>query len=192
MKNQKLEESEGYKSLLKSVMADCKEGEDCFNKEGCDKQAHRYEKGKCYINIKCTHRYCNTFKWVIDRVKHYAKKTGLSEEEILDTWEKQRSYWYLNYYQESNQPLIEGDNVRVFETKDEFQKSLQGLGFRCPKCNHTSMKHNECDSNKCDWKSYGLFGTLGKGITVFIKEQLIMTEMFMPVAWEKQEEGVKQ
>ena len=38
---------------------------------------------------------------------------------------------------------------------------------------------------KCNWKSYGLFGTLNKGITVVVKEDLQSVEIFMPIAWEE-------
>jgi hypothetical protein len=36
----------------------------------------------------------------------------------------------------------------------------------------------------CDWKAYGLFGTLGKGISVFVKKEIRIETIFMPVSWE--------
>ncbi len=179
--------SKGYKSLLKSIKKDCDDGEGCFNPNGCDKQRYRYERGHCYANTKCMHSYCDKFKWVLDRVKHYAEKTGLTEEEILNSWEERRTYWVQNYYQESNQPLIQGDNVRVFDTREDIQKSLKGRGFRCPKCNHVSNTSQECGYDKCNWNSYGLLGTMGKGVSVFIKETFALVEIFMPIAWESKE-----
>ena len=191
-----IEDSKGYQSLLKTVKSDCKEGQDCFNENGCDHEYTRMEKRDgdtcehCYSVSKCFHKYCDTFKWIIDRAKHYAKKTGLSAGDILDSWEEQRDYSWNNYYQECNQPEIKGDNVRVFETREDFQFSLEDKGFRCPSCNHISQSHSDCDSGKemtkgkiCDWKSYGFFGTAGKGITVFIKETFALVEIFMPIAW---------
>ena len=183
----KIENCEGYKKLMEAVKRDCKEGNDCFSLDGCKQKS----------GIKCFHRYCDTFKWVLERVKHYSEKTGIPETEILDAWEKQRGYWYMNYYQDANQPLIKSDNVKVFETKEELQKSINGKGFRCPQCKGISKNPYECDSKvivkdikdgkkrECNWKSYGLFGTLGKGITVFVKENIRMEEIFMPVAWEQ-------
>lgn len=167
--------SVGYKKLEKSVRNDCEDGEKCFTPYGCDKE------GK----IKCFHRYCNKLKWIIERVKHYSEKTGLSAVEILNAWEKQRNYCYMNYYQDSKQPLINSENVKVFDTLDQLKISLKGKGFRCPVCNHISKNPYECDSKECDWKSYGLLGTCGKGVTIFVKEKLQIDEIFKPIAWEE-------
>ena len=190
-------ESKGYKKLIESVKSNCLTGQNCFNANGCDKQQYRYEGGHCYKNIKCFHAYCNKFKWIIDRANHYAEKTGLTAEEILDAWEDRRNYWYMNYYQESNQPEIKGTNVKIFDTKKEFIDSLKGQGFRCPCCNGISSNCYNCDSGiklqlinskkkkeTCNWSAGGLFSTMGKGVHVFIKETMDMAEIFMPIAWE--------
>ena len=66
--------SKGYESLMKKVKKDCIEGSNCFNPNGCDKNEN-----------KCFHRYCDKFKWIIDRAKHYAEKTGLNWEDIIDS-----------------------------------------------------------------------------------------------------------
>jgi hypothetical protein len=131
------------------------------------------------------------FSWVIDRVRHYSEKTGLEASAILDSWEKDRDYWHVNYYQEANQPEIKGDNVRVFENIGEFRSSLEGKGFRCPNCGGVSSNPMTCDtgikdkSGKiCDWKAYGLFRTMGKGVYIYIKSELKVFDIFMPIAWE--------
>lgn len=137
-----------------------------------------------------THDYREKVAWVIERAKHYAEKTGLTPEAILDAWEGRRNYWYMNYYQESNQPEIKGDKVRVFETVAELGKSIGEAGFRCPACEGVSKSPYECTSGitkngkTCDWKVYGLFGHLGKGVYVFVKEKAMGENLFMPVAWE--------
>ena len=41
----------------------------------------------------------------MDRAKHYSEQSGKSVEHILKVWEENRTYWYMNYYQECNQPL---------------------------------------------------------------------------------------
>lgn len=47
-----------------------------------------------------------------------------------------------------------------------------------------------CDSgvkvkgDVCNWKVYGLFGHLGKGVSVFVKDKLRIEKLFMPIAWE--------
>jgi hypothetical protein len=46
------------------------------------------------------------FNWVICRAKSYAHNEKVSIDVILDRWEENRSYWWLNYYQDCNQPKI--------------------------------------------------------------------------------------
>lgn len=180
----KLEECKGYKRLKESVEWDIKntKNQDCFfHADGCcckDKP------------VKCFHKYCDKFKWVIDRVNHYAEKTGCSAADILNTWEKDRDYWYMNYYQDGNQPKI--DKVRVFETNEEALKSI-GDKFRCPNCKGISTSPTNCNSGvvingkPCDWKSYGLFpfGT----VKTFVKKPMHLSTHFMPVNWEKEEQN---
>jgi len=156
---------EGYKSLLADVKKE----------EGRDQKDSRYR-------VK--------FHWVLARARHYADKTGLAAEEILDAWERCRRYWYMNYYQECKQPEIKDGHVRVFDTVEELQEAVGDSGFRCPHCNGVSTSAYECDSGveldgkKCDWKVYGLFGHCGNGISVFVKEKVAVQAIFMPLAWE--------
>ena len=108
----------GIESLREAVLRDTKGGNDCFNKNGCDHEFTRIvpETTPGLINMgittscrrvsKCTHKYCDKYKWVIERAKYYAEKTGKSFEEVIEIWERNRTYWYMNYYQESKQPLI--------------------------------------------------------------------------------------
>lgn len=167
-----IEECEGYKQLRKAILDDSKSGR---TEEERMKKLH----------------------FAVDRAKHYEAKTGISASEILTAWEKARSYWYMNYYQDSKQPLIEGELVRVFETTEELVKSIGKGGFRCPHCNGITPDPYECrsgirlqllNSDKkseiCNWKVYGLFGALGKGVFVFVKKELRGENLFMPLAWE--------
>jgi hypothetical protein len=140
-----------------------------------------------------THRYREKLSWVIERAVHYAEKTGLRPEAILDAWEENRDYWYMNYYQDANQPKIETDKVRVFDTVEELLASIGNAGFRCPSCEGVSKSPYACDTQikvhgkTCDWKVYGLFGHMGKGVSVYVKEKLRSDKLFMPVAWEPRE-----
>lgn len=165
-------ESAGYKKLLAAVEHD----------KGRD-QAHRYD---------------DKLTWAIERAKHYAQKTGIPACDILNAWEERRSYWYMNWYQESNQPEIKGDKVRVFDTKEALRDAIGESGFRCPACGGISTDPYTCNTGIevepakkkkpakiCDWKSWGLFGTMGKGAYVFVKSELRGQEIFMPIAWEK-------
>ena len=177
----------GYEKLMEAVKKDCNNigSCGCFNPDGCDKergQIGRYgEPGFKY----CTHKYCDKFKWVVDRAKHYAEKTGLPWESILDSWEEHRNYWYMNYYQEANQPEIKGNKVRVFDTVQAFREAVKDHRFRCPRCGGISSDPYECNAGRCDWKTYGLLP--GGGVHVFCKDAMIGEDIFMPVAWEEQE-----
>lgn len=181
--------SKGYLSLVSDVKRDTDNDKGTFNTEGCIQ--------KC-PGSHCFHKYCDKFKWVIDRANHYSNMSGIDATGILEKWENDRDYWYMNYYQECNQPKFEGDNIRIFDTVEEFKKSGIEKGFRCPHCNGISINPVTCNSGIkingkiCDWKAYGLFGTLGKGIFVFIKERLEGHTIFYPIAWESNEQEEKQ
>lgn len=166
-----IETCEGYKKLKASVDSD-------------ENQARK------------SHDYMGKLAWVIARAKHYAEKTGLSPSEVLDAWEKERTYWYMNFYQDCNQPPIKGDSVKVFDTLSDLKKAIGKMEFRCPACAGVSKNPYECDSglvgktmtggsNKpCDWKVYGLFTDLGKGVYVFVKSEMRGQRFFKPVSWE--------
>ena len=92
------------------------------------------------------HDYRAKLTWAVERARHYAEKTGLKAEDVLDAWEKGRDYWYMNFYQDGNQPEIKGDAVRVFETLDDMMASVGESGFRCPRCGGVSKNPYTCDS----------------------------------------------
>lgn len=202
--------SKGYDSLVEKVKNDCNEGEGCFNPNGCDfisyvngqteDEMKKSENKKCEEHSKCSHRYCDKFRWIIDRAKHYSDKTGLSWENILDSWEDDCNYWYMNYYQENNQPLIKGEKVKVFDTVNDMLESIGDRKFRCPCCGGISTDPYKCNSGVkigsetknqegkvCDWKVYGLLGDLGKGTYIFCKDKLKGETIFTPISWENKE-----
>jgi hypothetical protein len=138
-----------------------------------------------------------TLLFAVNRAFHYEEKTGIPAGEILTAWESRRDHWYMNYYQEANQPLIDGESSRVFETTDDLVEAIGKDGFRCPNCKGVSRSPYECDSGvklpllnsggkpaTCNWKVYGLFRALGKGVYVFVKSELKGENIFKPVAWE--------
>jgi hypothetical protein len=186
----------GIESLQASVIRDTQSGENCFNPNGCDKIATETVpetnpkliemgiKNKCVKRIKCFHQYCDTYKWVIDRAAHYAEILGTTSEEILTKWESELDYWYMNYYQEGKQPILDKEGVRVFDTIDAMQETITAPGFRCPKCDGVSRDAYMCTYEDCNWKVYGLFGHLGKGVSIVIKKPFVMDVIFMPVSWE--------
>jgi len=210
MKTKKIQK--GYESLLESVKRDCKEGQDCFNENGCNHEFTRYEQREgdsckhCYCVSKCFHRYCDKFKWTIDRAKHYAEKTGIDWKDILKGWEEQRGYSWNNFYQEANQPEIKSDNVIVVENKKDYLKRFPSKKFICPNCKGISTDPSRCDSGvkvklingtgkeePCNWCAGGLFGTLGNGVHVFLKDDLRLIEIFKPIEMHEQvaDKGIK-
>lgn len=165
--------SKGYEKLSAAVTKDCEEGGGTLHPEGC-----------CKCGGKCFHRYCDTFKWAIDRAKAYGEAMGLNWEDILDSWEESRSYWYMNYYQECNQPEIKAGKVRVFDTLEDYRAAVGEKKFRCPSCGKATADPYECKA--CGWKVYGFLGDLGKGVFVYIKDKLKGCNIFMPIAWEEE------
>jgi hypothetical protein len=172
-----IEECAGYKKLLAAVEHD-EVTDSGFKTHG------RY-----------FHDYRGKMAWTVERVKHYAEKLSLDPAALLDQWESKRRYWYMNYYQDANQPRIDAANVRVFETVEDCTVALGRQGFRCPACGGVSKSPHACDSGLqieregskteiCNWKVYGLFADLGKGVYVFVKQELRGELIFMPIAWE--------
>lgn len=164
----------GYQKLIAAVSMDCKKDGGSVHPEGCTGCAGAH----------CFHKYCNKLKWILERADMYAKALGYTPADILNMWEKDRTYWYMNYYQECEQPEITGDRVRVFETEKDFRDSIGNKGFRCPSCG--KVTDDPCECKKCGWKVYGLLKDLGKGVFVMIKDSLKSDTIFMPVAWEQE------
>jgi hypothetical protein len=163
-------ECEGYKKLLLAVEKD-------------EVESPRF------------HDYRGKLEWIVKRAQHYAEKLDLDACNILNAWEKARAYWYMNFYQDCEQPEIKSDRVRVFEDPEELHQAIGKEGFRCPMCGGVSKSPYECDSGldmspgkKCDWKSWGLFHDLGKGIYIYVKSELQGQIIFMPLAWETEKE----
>jgi hypothetical protein len=130
--------------------------------------------------------------WVIARAEHYGEKTGLNPGDILNAWERHRTYWYMNYYQDANQPEIKDGNVKVFESIADAKASIGQPQYRCPSCNGVSSDPYNCNAtSECNWASYGLLGTMGKGAYIFIKSEFRVQELFMPLTWENQKSTVE-
>ena len=164
--------SKGYEKLSAAVERDCAEAGGKLHTDGC-----------CNCGVTCFHKYCDKFKWVIDRAKAYGGALGVDWLAVLDSWEEDRSYWYMNYYQDCNQPEIKGERTRVFDTLEEYREAVGKPEFRCPSCGKITADPYE--GKACGWKVYGLLGDLGKGVFVYVKEKLKGENIFMPVAWEE-------
>lgn len=184
-----------YERLLNAVIKDLEKEKEDISK-GCSTFGRGCEEynEKCKQNLidyaengseclsKC--EYCQKFKWVIDRAKHYGEKLNTSWKEVMQSWDEDMDYWYMNYYQECNQPKIESNNVFVFDSAEEMRKMV-GTEFICPCCKGISTNPYECNSgiktkgNKiCDWKSYGLFQF--DLAFIYCKQEKKSTKIFMP------------
>lgn len=131
-------------------------------------------------------------KYLRAKLEEYSNALDIPQEEILNAWEQDRTYSAINYYQEANQPSIKSDKVKVFETVEEMLQEIGEKKFRCPSCNGISTNPYSCNSGEemakgktCDWKVYGLFGDLGKGVFVYIKDKLKGETIFLPISWEE-------
>ncbi len=124
--------------------------------------------------------------FVTEIIAHYSEKLGFTEIEILKALEKRRNYCAVNYYQAANFPRL--DDVHIYETQAELLEKIDAREFRCPSCSGISSNPYECNAGDCDWKSYGLFKTLGKGYRFTIRESFLehgkIDEIFMPVIFE--------
>ena len=83
----------GYKSLKAAYIDDVLESERYRHRYDCKPMRDKAE-------------FLKHFNWVINRAKHYAEFTGKPIHIILNEWEANRTYWWLNYYQSCNQPKL--------------------------------------------------------------------------------------
>jgi hypothetical protein len=69
--------------------------------------------------------FLHLFKWVLGRAQHYAHKTGIPMACILYNWERKRDYWWLNYYQDSQQPRFHSKSLKHEEHKENSKKKKE-------------------------------------------------------------------
>lgn len=175
----------GIESLLESVKKDC-QAENCLTPS------------KCSADRACTSRYWGKYVWILNRAQEYASLIGVTKEEVLEKWEEKRSYWYMNYYQDCNQPKISGNVLLVDKwlsiLKEQFGEDPLNWKFVCPSCGHIQSladfkeigvepqnAYINCigrykkDAGGCDWSINGLF-SINK--TTVISEDFIPTKVF--------------
>lgn len=124
-----------------------------------------------------------TRKFVLNKLAHYHAILGFDKERMFDAMEKRRNYWAANFYQEANFPSLDG--VTVLETTEDAKKLCASGRYKCPSCDGESTDPYQCTCEGCDWKSYGLFRTLGKGMRIVVKETFLdngnVHEIFTPI-----------
>lgn len=136
-------------------------------------------------------------KTIIEICNEYAEFACKSPVEVFNAIENIRSCSYPNWYTRNKYPPIK--DIMTFEyTSDLFRQIDYEKGFRCPSCNGISKDPYTCDTgivknyrDVCDWKSWGLFGTLGKGLRFTVFERFLskpyVDEIFYPVCMEEEE-----
>lgn len=173
----------GIETLKDSIQKLCNEGQGCFNPNGCDHEFYRkvpqdnpnllkYSKTITKCVSKCFHKYCDKYKWVIERAKQYAERIGVSYEEIIACWEEHRTYSVLNYYQDCNQPPIKGEvKVMTMEEwnsmlRDKFGDNFSDWKFVCPVCGRVQsvgdFERHGIDSNLAYQHCLGRHVSIGK------------------------------
>ncbi|NEG94348.1 hypothetical protein [Leclercia adecarboxylata] len=134
-----------------------------------------------------------TVRFIRQFTTEYADLLEVTPLEVLAAVEKARDYSAPNYYQQTNFPDLKG--VTVFASLGALQAAIPSKQFRCPCCMGVSSDPYTCNSGEkqkdgsvCNWTSYGLFGTLGKGLRVLIKDAFLtqprVHEIFMPLELE--------
>lgn len=128
---------------------------------------------------------CGRLVWAVERAGKTAALFGLDWRDVLAKWESGRRGWYMNYYQDANQPDPEGfsGEMRAFRTVAELHDAVGDAGFICPSCGKTSMSPYVCP--ECGWNSGGFFGTCGRGCWVFVADEARWEEIFMPEAFKR-------
>jgi len=127
---------------------------------------------------------------LLDRVlPEYSAALGITQDEVLAAIEAKRDVTAPNYYQDANFPKLDG--VRVFDTPAALNAAIPSGKFICPSCGGHSTDAFKCnagtirDGKPCDWKAYGLFGTMGKGLRLIVKSDFLamprVHEIFMPL-----------
>jgi hypothetical protein len=171
----------GLESFKASVMKDCQDGEKCFSENGCTKERYVHLpqdnkkliemgfKTKYVAQTKCFHDYCAKYKWVIERANHYAEKTGKTVDEVMKIWETDRRYWYMNYYQECNQPLLNSESIInyedwISELKSRFGEDSKKWAFKCPNCGNVQTVQDFVDNGLEEYKDYVYFNCIGRYI----------------------------
>jgi hypothetical protein len=86
----KVAASPGYKSLKAAYIKDV-QGNQRWVRKGVRPMRDKAE-------------FLRHFRWVISRAMYYAHRYNRPIEAVLWSWESDRTYWWLNYYQEGRQP----------------------------------------------------------------------------------------
>ena len=117
-------------------------------------------------------------EFINERIPQYAMLYSMTDGEALTLLASKRNVNYTNWFQNANIPDL--SEVIVFETVDDFKNKFPSGKYICCCCGGETTDYQVCNSGKaidkkgtvCDWKVYGLFGDMGKGIMVLVKDRV--------------------
>lgn len=122
-------------------------------------------------------------KFIASILPEYSKMYSKNYVETLEIIAEARNVNYTNWFQNGNIPQVK--DVLVYKNVEDFKAKHPEGKFICPKCEGESTNAYTCDCKGCDWKVYGLFGDLGKGVNIFlsdnIKENPVPQNIFKPI-----------
>lgn len=109
----------GYKSLKAAYVADVEK----------DAKSTRSMRDKA--------EFLKLFREVIGRAKHYAHYTGKAVFEVLNEWEDERTYWWLNFYR---------NHIPKLHKKVLKPRAISGIRLYYKGCGYTPItrKHMVC------------------------------------------------
>lgn len=152
-----------------------------FHERRCAEALMAAEPGKP-LSCGLTCEYCEHMTFAVNRMAQWQEATGIDWRELMARQEESRDYWYMNFWQEANQPKIEGESVLLLDTVDELRE-IAGDGLRCGSCHEVTRNPYECD--KCGWKVYGFLQC--PATYVFVKSELRGEYIFTPIAIEEKQ-----
>lgn len=132
-------------------------------------------------------------KFLREMLANYSAVLGIPQPDLLAAFEKRRSYSAINYYQRANFPSL--DKVTLLKDLAEFKQRYPSGRYICPLCGGESTNAYECNTGRsvgqgnakqiCNWKSYGLFRTAGKGMRIVLLDGFLenpkVQDIFMPL-----------
>lgn len=99
------------------------------------------------------------FDWAVARAQQYADYCHTTREKVLEAWEEVRDYWFVNFYQDSNQPDLSKGNVQsiddwVAEGRRLYGEDKMDWKFKCPMCGHVQTAREFKEAGKEPYLAY--------------------------------------
>ena len=83
-------------------------------------------------------------QWILDRASAYASACNCTRDDVLKAWETKRNYWWINFYQDCNQPdpaRMKGTPIVLYanwlkEGTRLYGPDMLDWRLKCPACGH--------------------------------------------------------